>query len=489
MGSMLTVNGQVAATLVSTTSVGAATLGVEGLTVSGDTAINFVPGPAANALIIANPTSRVVSLAGTIALTVTVTDQFGNVVTPTTVSMGSSLGVLDSSDSIVTKTTAANTGLLNAVLTSTVAGTDTLILSSEDGSIAIDPASDDILFLPDVPLSVTIEPPGPIVVRINVPQVITASSRDQFGNAVDPWTPVEYTWHQNSAGGAAGYGILQSLDEDYFRRINFFPPRSAGNMLWTTGGVETSEMLAVTVLPGYPNTATAAVSPASVSTDVATPFTVTLTNVKDVYGNLLQDGEVLTVTVNSSPQLVVTGTLSGGVLKLPFASNTYAGTHLIQAIGADGTVSLSGQTSVQFLPGEPVRAHIDANPELLPADGVSESALVITVRDANLNLVQNNIPITVTSNLGTITGAGSTINGKVNRTLIAPALLGTAGFIVEAPGAGLPFVTGDTVVFGIGDPAIAVVNADPARVIADGVRQSTLAITVTDVSGYVVKMI
>lgn len=484
-GLLQTRGGLVTATLSTGTSVGAAIVGVSNMSATGNTSLTIVPGPAANALVVANPTTSRVSLTSTVALTVTITDQYGNPVTPTAITMGSALGVLDNTASVVTKSTAAGTGLFTAILTSTVAGTDTFSFVSPDGPLTVNPASNRVEFLPDQPISVTIEPPGPIIVRINIPQVITASSRDKFGNASDTWSPVGYTWHQSSAGGSPGYGILNGVG-DYARWLNFIPLEIGGNTLWATGGVEDSDPLTVTVIAGYASSATAAVTPGSVPTETATPFTVTLTNVRDVYGNPLSDGAVLTVTINSTPQLVKSGTLSGGVLNAKFTSNTYAGNHLIQVTGAGGAVSLSGATTVAFLPGAPVRAHIDATPELVPADGASTVALVVTIRDTNLNLVADNIPITVTASLGTITGTGRTASGKVNRTLVAPAVLGTAGFTVDGPNGGL-FVTGDTVVFGIGEPELAWVKASPAKVIADGVSLSTLVITITDKSGYVVE--
>lgn len=481
-GPRVTKGGLVTQTLTPGTAVGTALAGSEGLTVTGAVTITVAPGPAAIARVTAAPAST--GVGGTSSLTITVTDAYGNVAPPAPVTVTATLGTLDGAGRTITRTTAAGSGLITASLSSTVAGTETLALSGPAGALALDPASDAIVFLPDAPVAVTLEPAGSITATAGVTLTVTASSRDAYGNPVDPWLPVDYTWWQSATAGAVGYGSLTAADPR--ARSLYFLPRKAGlNRLWATGGVAPSPALTVNVVAGPPATATVAVAPASLPADGLSTFAITLTNLADAYGNPVPDGSPLTVTVQSVPPVTGVGTTAGGSMAGVLSTTTRAGAHAIAIRGTGGPLGLSGVTSVTFTPGPPVSAAIEAAPKALPGDGASTSVLTVTVRDVYGNLVADGLPITVTTNLGTLSGAGSTLGGRITRTLRAPVALGTASFTVEGPGGPL-FVTGDTVAFQSGPPALALISAAPPRVLADGVSTSRITVTVKDAYGFTV---
>jgi adhesin/invasin len=482
-GICVTSEGIVEQELRSGTSAGTVMLATDGISTTGDMFVDYIPDTASMARVEAAPNPLLVG--ETTVVTLTLTDSYGNATTPITVTITSSHGLMDGTEGPITRTSAADTGLITTALSSTVAGTHTLTVKRLDGvALGIDEASDEIMFLPDEPIMVALQPAGPITISAGAVVTITASSQDQHGNAVDPWTPVDYTWWQASAAGQPGRGSLTGIDVNG-RSVRFGAILAGANRLWATGGITVSNALTVNVLPAAPAAAAADVAPGIVPADGASTFVVTLTNVVDAQGNTVQDGTPLTVTVASDPAVSKTGAVNNGTLTMTLSSSTDAGNYVIVAHGPGGTLSLSGNKAISFTPGEPTRAAISANPTSIAADGASTSNLVITIRDANSNLVADGTPITVTTTLGTISGSGTTLNGSVNRTLRAPLTLGTAEFSVESA-AGPLFTTGDTVDFVPGAATKAQVTAAPAQVPADGVSTSYLTIMLRDAQGFAV---
>lgn len=476
-------NGLINQTLTSGGFVGTATIGSTGLSVTGDKLVTFVPGPAAIARVNAVPSTLTVG--ETTFVTITVTDAYSNIVPPTFITTSAIFGSFDGNGSSITKMTANGSGVITANLSSTVAGTETFTLAGPDGPLAVHAASNTILFLPKEPLTVTLDPPGPITATAGVTLTVVASSRDQYINAVDPWTPVGYTWWQSATIGSPGYGILLGADL-HARSVYFKPTKVGSNRIWATGGVTTSNTLLVNVIAGAPAVAVASIAPTSVPADGHGTYTVTLTGITDAFGNIIPDGIPITVTVASDPPIISNGTVQGGVFIKTLSSSTNAGIHSVVVTGPGGALVLSGNTTVTFTPGPPVRAFVSATPDTLPADGVSTSELDITIYDSHSNPVSSNIPITVTSSSGTIiVGSGATVNGHVTRTLQSPVALGTAIFTVEDP-SGQLFVSGDTVEFVPGIPAQALVTAAPPKVLADGISSSQISVTIKDGYGFTV---
>ncbi|MCB0176620.1 MAG: Ig-like domain-containing protein [Anaerolineae bacterium] len=481
-GNNLAIGGLVTQTLTPGSVAGTTIIGSQNISVTGNTLITIDPAPAAVAHVVANPISPMVG--NTTTLVITVTDTFGNIVPSTTITLTTTTGTLDGDSSTITKTTADSTGIISTVLSSTIAGTQTLIFEGPADPLTIDSASDAVVFLPDAPVAVTLAPIGPLTVAAGSPLTVTVSSRDRYGNAVDLWMPVNYTWQQNSPVGSPGYGTLTDLDS-YARRVEFMPMQVGKNQLWATGGITTSTLLTVNIVTGPPATATIAVSPTIVPADGVSTYTFTLTNIVDVFDNPIPDGTPLTMTVQSYPPVAGVGSISNGMMTGILPSSTQAGNHAIVVEGLGGFLFLNGTTDITFTPGLPTLAVVGALPDTLPGDGISTSSIVVTIYDEYFNLVSDATPITVTANLGSLSGSGATVDGQVMRTLQAPVDLGTATFNVEGPGGLLP-VLGDTVEFVPGPPVYASITANPSQVLADGVSTSLITIMVKDSQGFTV---
>lgn len=481
-GNNQAVDGLVTQTLTPGSIAGTTIIGSQNISVTGDTLITIDPAPAAVAHIVATPISLTVG--NTTTLVITITDTFGNIIPPTAITLNTTTSTLDGSGSTTTKTTADGTGIISVNLSSIIAGTQTLTFEGPAGPLTIDPNSDAAVFLPDVPVAVTLAPIGPLTVAAGSPLTVTVSSRDSYGNAVDPWMPVNYTWQQSALVGSPGYGSLTDLDS-YARSVEFIPMQVGGNQLWATGGITASPLLTVNVVAGPPATATIVVSPTIVPADGVSTYAFTLTSIVDAFDNPIPDGTPLTVTIQAYPPVVGVGSISDGMMTGILPSSTQAGTHAIVVEGLGGDLSLNGTSHITFTPGPPTLAVVGAMPDTLPGDGISTSSIVVTVYDSYFNLVADATPITLTASMGYLSGSGATMDGQVLRTLQAPVDLGTATFSVEGPNGLLP-ILGDTVEFVPGSPVYAAITAHPSQLLADGLSTSLITITIKDSHGFTV---
>ena len=467
--------GLVTQTLHSGHTAGIAIVGSQGITVTGDITYTFLPAAPAQVLVRASTTP--ITVGNTITVTAWVSDTYGNAAFGEPLTVTAALGEFSGGTTTITATTDAR-GMLTFTLYSEKAGLEWLRFWGRDGEASVLAASDDIIFEPDVPQTVVITPTA-ATVRANIPQQFTVSSLDRFGNAVDDWAPVDYLWHQTSAVDAAGYGTLTSVG-GHARTVEFLPQIVGENVLYATGGIQESNHVPVTVTTGYPDIVTVTLSPVAVRADGVSPFTVTLTAVTDAFGNPIAAGTPLTVTVPSFPPISAAGVYTGGVMTVVMTANTHAGVYPIQIFGeGHQAATVNGDDTITFLPGPPARAVVTASPTEIPADGVSTAQLLVSVEDEFFNPVADGTPITVTTSLGTISGAGITLNGQITRTLVSTPTLGTAVFAVSAPNGDL-FTTGDTVDFVVGAPSVAWLDATPANVVADGVSVSQLVFTIKD---------
>ncbi|MCB0191071.1 MAG: Ig-like domain-containing protein [Anaerolineae bacterium] len=482
IGDAKTTDGLVTQTLIPGPTAGETIIGSQGISATGDTLVTINPAAAAIAHVVANPISLTVG--NTTTLVITITDEFGNIVPPTSITLTTTAGTLDSSSSTINKTTINSTGVISADLSSTTAGTQTLTFESVAGLLTTDPASDSVIFLPDTPVTVTLDPSEPLTIAAGSPLAVTVSSRDSYGNPVDPWMPVNYNWQQSAPSGSPGYGTLTSLDP-HTRSIRFMPMQVGTNQLWTIGGVTTSTLLSVSVVTGPPAAANIAINPTRVPADGLSTYAITLTKIVDSFNNPIPDGTPLTFTVQSYPPVISRGTISNGMVTGILSSSTQAGIHSIAVEGANRSLTLSGTTSVTFTPGTPSLAIVGAVPDILPGDGESTSSIIVTIYDKYFNLVADATPVTVTTSLGTLSGNGNTVDGHVIRSLQSPVDLGTATFTVEGPN-GLLSVLGDTVEFVPGMPKYASITATPSQVQADGISTSLITVTIKDNYGFTV---
>ncbi len=244
----------------------------------------------------------------------------------------------------------------------------------------------------------------------------------------------------------------------------FSPGTMAGTAVFTlTAAGNSSPLLlsgdTVTVLPGSVNRI--AVFP-TVPVWVTAGSSVAFSAIGyDLYDNVASHGPFNWGLVYGS---------GGGLLKNGVFTGTLAGTLGVQAY--TGTV-YSPEKAVTVLPGPLYSAMVSATPLTVPIGGVP-SQLHITLRDKYGNYVANNTAASVTTNLGTLQGSGTTVNGVLTRTILSAQFSGRAQIYVNGKAAG-----GDTIFFA----PRAWVNGTPDTLLADGISPSEVRVRMLDGDG------
>jgi len=288
--------------------------------------------------------------------------------------------------------------------------------------------------------------------------------RDSYGNLVE-----DGTWVNVSSSLGSVSGNNSTVNGVLTRTLR--AGTSAGTATIYAGGTTVTGD-SVRLLAGPPTSATVVASPIQLVADGSSSSSLSIT-LRDAFGNLVENGTVVTATADLGNVSGSSGT-TAGVMARTFTAGTVLGTAHIDV----GGLPTTGGT-IYLIAGDPHHAVVQANPETLVADDISMSTLTITIYDAYDHRVTTGIPVTVTSSLGAMEGTGSTIDGQVIRYLRASLALGPAILTVEVPD-GLVPVSGDTVQFVVGPASKTTLGANPATVAAGGSTVSVLTITAMD---------
>ncbi len=134
----------------------------------------------------------------------------------------------------------------------------------------------------------------------------------------------------------------------------------------------------------------------------------------------------------------------------------------------------SPMLNVTILPGRVATATVSASPQTVPVGG-SDSDLIITLRDAQGNLVSDGTAVTTESNIGALIGDDVSVNGEITRTFTSDIYYGTVNIYINGYINGFK-AGGDQ----LHVEAKATVTASPAALYADGESKTTLTITLFD---------
>ena len=137
-------------------------------------------------------------------------------------------------------------------------------------------------------------------------------------------------------------------------------------------------------------------------------------------------------------------------------------------------------TDLSLFIGAAATLAVNAAPNQIIADGSSTSAITVVVKDANGNLVPNQV-VNFTTTLGQLAASsGKTdLNGQVSVNLLAPTTVGNA--TVTASVGNINQTA--TVTFIAGSPAFITTVITPTTLAADGKSVATVRVSVTDAFG------
>jgi subtilisin family serine protease len=384
-----TTNGVATATLSSTVA-GLATVTATVGSLSATAQVTFTPGPPANLALVAAPSTLQVGHLS--ALTATVTDQFGNLVlNGTVVSFTTNLG----SASPVTRVT--TNGVATATLSSTVAGLATV--TATVGSLS---ATALVTFTPGPPANLALVA-APSTLPVDDLSALTATVTDQFGNPVADGIVVSFT----TSFGTLSSNSATTVNGAATATLSSTLPGTAV-VTATVGGLSATAL--VTFTPGAPANLALVAAPSTLQVGHLSALTATVT---DQFGNLVLNGTVVSFTTNLGSASPVTRVTTNGVATATLSS-TVAGLATVTATVG----SLNATALVTFTNGPAAQLLLTATPALIFSNGISQSTVVATVRDAFGNPVPG-APVQFLATSGQLspTSGASDPNGQVTTTV------------------------------------------------------------------------
>jgi len=399
----------------------------------------------------------------TTVVTVTVWDRFGNRVGDgIPVTMTTTLGT-------ITPTIGSTLqGQVTATLRSgTVAGL-AQVTATTDG-LAF---STSVKFAPDPPYSLTLHV---------TPQVLTAdgastatliiTATDRFANRVADGTTVDLTATKASPIPP------QVTTQDGIATATVRAGTVAGTAVVTATAGAATGTVTLRLEPGPAEILTVTTSPSAIVADGVATATLAVT-VTDRYQNLVPDGTEVRlagvgVTVSPTRTTTVDGVAVGSVR---------AGTRAGQATITATAGSALSVATMPLLAGPPVTLTLTARPNVLVANGIATSTLLITVTDRYDNLANDGTQVHLVATGASVPETATTAGGVARTVLTAGTVAGTATVTATAGSA----VGATTVRLDPGPAWAVLVRPASEQLPADGESTTALAIRVADRFGNLV---
>jgi predicted extracellular nuclease len=385
--SATTVNGVATATLSSTVA-GVATVTATVGSLNATAQVTFTPDVPANVALVAVPSTLPVGSLST--LTATVTDQFGNfVANGTVVNFTTSLGTLSGSSA-----TTVN-GVATVTLSSTLPGV--AVVTATVGSLS---ATAQVTFTPDVPANVALVA-VPSTLLVGNSSTLTATVTDQYGNVVADGTVVSFTTSLGNVSPASATTVNGVATATLSSTV-----AGVATVTATVNGLSATAQVTFVV----PTSVTLVAAPSTLPVGSLSTLTAT---VFDQFNNPIADSVVVSFTTNFGALSGNSAATVNGAATVTLSSTLPGVATVTATIG-----SLSATAQVTFTVGPAAQILLTATPALIFANGISQSTVLATVRDAFGNPVPNAL-VNFLAGIGQFSPAsGATnANGEVTATL------------------------------------------------------------------------
>jgi adhesin/invasin len=475
-------DGTYVATLTSPTQVGPATIaGKLDETDFLDTeTVNFEIGAASarTSTITVSPVSIIADGTSTAAITIQLADQFGNLLTT---SGGVTLTLSSTKGNIGTITDDKN-GAYSAILTSsTVAGAVT-ISGILNGTSMTNMAT--ITFEPG-PASAAkaVITAGTLAITADgtSKSTITVQLKDQYGNNLKAGGG---TVTLSTTAGSIG-GVTDNLNGTYTAILTSATVTGTAKITGELDRADITDSEMVTFIPGAAVAIATSISAIPASIAVGGANSTIIVQLKDLYGNNL----------NSSGGAVSLATTAGSITDaIAQGDGTYIATLTSSTLTETATISgtldeatITDTATVTFTAGTVSAATsvITASPTTLTADGESQSALTVQLKDRYGNNLTSSLGITLTLNAtsGTISNLVNHNDGTFGAVLTVPTTAGTG--IISGKIDGLSIINTVTMHYipGPAAAAISTISASPATITANGLSTSTITVKLKDQYG------
>jgi uncharacterized repeat protein (TIGR01451 family) len=313
-------------------------------------------------------------------------------------------GVFDVANGVYTVTgpiTGVNATLAGALFTPTVGYSGTVVISvTVTDGIASDFGL--ITLLVNATANITLTA-APTVLPVGDLSTITATVTDNANNPVPDGTAVSFTTSMGDVAPASATTVNGVATATLSSTIAGVAVVTA-----TVGSVSTT--VEVTFTAGAPANVTLVAVPSTLPVGNLSTLTATVT---DQFGNLVADGTVVSFTTSFGALSSNSTTTVNGVATATLSS-TVAGVAVVTA----AVGSLSATRLVTFTAGPAAQLMLTATPAIIFANGISQSTVVATVRDAFGNPVFGAL-VNFLAGIGqfSATSGSSGPNGQVMVTL------------------------------------------------------------------------
>lgn len=477
-------NGTYSATLYSKSRIDTAIISfsVNGIMANSTATVYFMAGlPSADmSEIIAKDVELLADGIASTTLFVTLRDKFGNVITSdeNDVIINASLGQLGQ-----VKATAE--GIYTATLTSQKRTGESLLTFGVNGS-AISKNSCKVMFVhgaPDFNNAILSASPTTITANNISKSVISAQLKDIYGNnyasateAIEFYSPLGHLGLVTSKSSGLYQSVLTSGTMAGISKVGFLSNSDTSNahiMLRMEAGLPQVENTVIVADTNY----------VMVDSLCNVPFSIVL---KDAFGNQITSGDnSLKVYVNNTQLTDITEEANNrftGVLK----SIKIAGTYIITFAVNGGLIS-ENKTQVVAAPAKADKtvSVIQAAQTVLIANGISQTEIRLQLRDGYGNYIRNaGDSVQMFTSHGSLSAVEYQGKGAYSALLTSSKKAGMAE-VTFSVNETKDISNKATVIFspGLSAPDFSDIRVTPASIVADGVSETVVMVTLKDING------
>ena len=279
--------------------------------------------------------------------------------------------------------------------------------------------------------------------------------------------------------------VTDNQNGTYTATLTASTTAGAATISASIGGSALTSTTTVQFVPGAPSAADSTIEAADAAlTADGTSQTAITVKLVDAHGNALTSGgAAVAITTTNGTVGAVTDNHNGTYQAILTAPAT-VGTATVSA--SVGGSALPGTVNVQFVPGAVSMASstIEAADAVLTADGTSQTAITVKLKDAHGNaLPSGGAAVAITTTAGTVSAVTDNHNGTYTATLTAPVTAGTATVSASVGGSALTRTASVQLVPGAVSTASSTIEAADAVLTADGTSQTAITVKLKDAHG------
>ncbi|MDN4500101.1 Ig-like domain-containing protein, partial [Pseudomonas mosselii] len=455
------------------TAAGVASVKASAVAGAATASVNLVPDGATAKVVdlTATPATIKANGADSSELVATIEDASGNPVAGAPVTWSTSTGNLSSASSVTDAQ-----GKTRVTLKGTAAGVASVKASAVAGAAT---ATVNLIAGAPAKVKMTASPTSVIADGVST-SVVTAVVTDAFDNNVGAGQTV--SWKSNIGYLSAASSVTDAAGTAV---ITFTSERLAGiaTVDATVGAANSSIVIWMNADKAKARVSGLTASPDTIAANGVASSTLTA-QVTDPYGNNVGAGIVVTFTTSAGTLSATTATTNASGVATVTLRGTAVGTAAVTAKATAAETKTAYVTLVADASTAKVIG-LTASPTAILANGSAASLLSATVVDGNGNPLGAGVPVTFSTNAGTLsaTTAMTNASGVASVNLWGGTVAGTATVSAKTTVSANTVSTNVALVADASTATVVSLSASPTSIVADGSAATTLVATVRDANG------